>query len=71
MAGGEQGQLLHDPLRGHGVGLGERGVDERVQVVVQRASPVVVAGDERVVQLGDRSRREVTDAAEVADAAEA
>ena len=54
--GGEQAELLHDPLRRHRVDLGEGGVDERVQVVVQRARALVVAGDERVVELGDRLR---------------
>ena len=68
---GKQAELLHDPLRGDGIGLGERGIDERVQVVVQGAGPLVVAGDERVVQLGHRPRGEVPDAAEMADAAEA
>ena len=66
----EQAELLHHPLDRHRVGLGEGGVDERVQVVVQRARAFVVAGDERVVELGHRIGREVAHAGQVAGAAE-
>jgi hypothetical protein len=69
-AGGQQPHLLHDPLRRHRVRLREGGVDERVQVVVELLRGGLVAGDERVVEVGDGARREVRHAAEVTAAAE-
>ena len=55
-----------------GTGLARRkgGVDERVEVVVERVGAIVIAGDKCVVELGDRLRGEVPDAAEVPAAAE-
>ena len=63
--------MLHDPFRWNGVGLGEGRLDEWVQVVVQGAGLLVIPADERVVELGDRPWREVADAAEMPDTAEA
>ena len=56
---------------GAGFDLCEGRVDERVEVVVQPLGALVVACCEGVVELGDRPRREVADAAQVAAAAQA